>query len=52
MTYALAVLAAAAGGMLVVYGGYDDSPGGQLIGATLVIAALTLALRTLHRTAR
>lgn len=37
----LAVPAAAAGGMLIVFGGYDDSPGGQLLGLALV-AALAL----------
>ena len=31
------VLAILAGIFLVVYGGYDDSPGGQLIGLLLVI---------------
>ena len=34
--------------MLVVYSGYDDSPGGQVIGVAVVLAALTLALRTLR----
>ena len=37
---ALAIAAVAAlGGALMVYAGYDDSPGGSLIGLFLVLAA-------------
>jgi len=36
---------AALGGAFVVFAGYDDSPGGSLIGLLLIIAALALNVR-------
>jgi FtsH-binding integral membrane protein len=36
----LPVLAIALGAFLIVYGGYDDSPGGQLLGLLMVIGAI------------
>lgn len=43
---ALAVAALAAlGGALAVYSGFDDAPGGVLIGLILVLSAVALALR-------
>lgn len=35
----------AAGGALAVYSGYDDAPGGVLIGIVLIAAAVALGLR-------
>lgn len=41
-----AVLAVVAlGGAAIVYGGVDDSPGLQLIGVVIVVAAIVVALR-------
>ena len=36
---------AALGGAFVVFAGYDDSPGGSLIGLLLIITALALNVR-------
>lgn len=40
---------AAVGGAFVVYAGYDDSPGGQLLGILLVLAAMGLGVRSAAR---
>lgn len=40
---------AALGGAAMVFSGYDDSPGGQLIGLLLVIGAVALGMRTGRR---
>ena len=46
---ALAIPALAAlGGALAVYSGYDDAPGGVLIGFLLIIGAVALSLRAAH----
>lgn len=49
MAYVLAVLIAALGGAAFVYGGADDSPGLQLIGALLVVGAIAFAVRVARR---
>jgi len=36
---------AALGGALAVYGGYDDSPGGTLLGFLIVLAAMGFGAR-------
>jgi hypothetical protein len=41
-------LAVALGGAAVVYGEADDSPGLQLIGALVAIAAVTVGVRSLR----
>ncbi len=48
----IAVLAVAIGVMAIVYGGADDSPGGQLIGAAFVVGGGVLGVRTVRRSAR
>ena len=40
---------AAAGGALTVFGGYDDSPGGSLLGILLVLGAMAFGARTTWR---
>ncbi|WP_167517321.1 hypothetical protein [Micromonospora orduensis] len=45
MRYVLAILAIALGVAAVVFGGADDSPGLQLIGAVLVVGAVAFAVR-------
>ena len=40
------MLAILAGIFMFVYGEYDDSPGGQLIGLLLVIAGIIMAIKT------
>ena len=40
------ILAILLGGFFVVYGGYDDSPGGQLIGVAVVIVGIVLAVKS------
>lgn len=40
---------AAVGGALAVYGGYDDSPGGTLLGILLVLGAMVFAARRAGR---
>lgn len=47
---AAAIAMAAVGVLAVLYGGYDDSPGLQLIGVLLVVGALTIGYRTARRT--
>ena len=49
MKYVLAVLAAVLGVAAFVYGGADDSPGLQLLGALIVIGAVFLGVRTARR---
>jgi peptidoglycan/LPS O-acetylase OafA/YrhL len=46
---AAAVALAAVGVLAFLYGGYDDSPGLQLIGVLLVVGALTIGYRTARR---
>lgn len=52
MRYIVAVLVLALGVAAVIGGGYDDSPGGQLIGVVLVIGAIVLAVRAARRRPR
>jgi hypothetical protein len=49
MRYVLVALAVLLGIAAFLYGGADDSPGLQLIGALLVIGAVVLAVRTARR---
>ena len=42
---------AALGGALAVYGGYDDSPGGSLLGVLLIVGALVFEVRGRSRAA-
>jgi hypothetical protein len=49
MKYVLAVLAAVLGVAAFVYGGADDSPGLQLLGALIVVGAAFLGVRTARR---
>lgn len=51
MRYLLPVLLVALGAAAFVYGGADDSPGLQLIGAVIVVGAVVLAVRA-RRSAR
>jgi hypothetical protein len=51
MKYVLTALAIVLGAAIVVYGGYDDSPGAQLIGAVVVLAAVVLGVRAARRQA-
>ena len=47
---ALAIaIPAALGGALVVFSGYDDAPGGQLLGLLLIIGAVVLGGKTARR---
>ena len=39
------VLAIALGAFLIVYGGYDDSPGGQLLGVLIIIGGIVGVIR-------
>jgi len=34
---------------MVVYGGYDDSPGGQLLGLVLVILGIAVAIKSMKK---
>jgi len=43
LSFALAILL---GAFLFIFGGYDDSPGGQLIGLVLVIIGIAGLVRT------
>lgn len=45
------VALAALGGGLAVFAGYDDSPGGTLIGFLLVLGAMVFAARSTKREA-
>ena len=49
MKYLALVLAVAVGVAAVVYGEGDDSPGLQLLGAVLVVAAIVIGVRTVRR---
>jgi hypothetical protein len=40
---------AALGGAFAVYAGYDDAPGGVLIGFALIIGAAALGMRSVRR---
>ncbi len=40
---------AALGGALAVFGGYDDSPGGTLLGLVLVLGAMAFGARSAWR---
>ena len=40
---------AAVGGGFAVFGGYDDSPGGQLLGLLIVLGAMAFSARTAAR---
>jgi uncharacterized membrane protein len=40
---------AALGGALAVYSGYDDAPGGVLMGLLLIVGAVALGMRTAQR---
>ena len=42
----LPILAIAFGSFLVVYGGYDDSPGGQLLGVLIVIGGIVGVIKS------
>lgn len=44
--FVFSILAILFGAFLVVYGGYDDSPGGQLIGILLVIIGVVGFIRS------
>ena len=49
----LAILAALALGVVgVVYGGVDDSPGGQLIGVVIIVGAVVLGVKTVRTVQR
>ena len=43
------IVFAALGGALAVYGGYDDSPGGTLLGFWMVLGAMALGARSAVR---
>jgi drug/metabolite transporter (DMT)-like permease len=49
MKYVLASLVAVLGVAAFLYGGADDSPGLQLIGALLVLGAAAFSVRTARR---
>jgi hypothetical protein len=49
MSYVVAVLVFALGAGGIVAGEADDSPGLQLLGAVLVVAAIALGVRTARR---
>jgi hypothetical protein len=42
---------AAIGGGFAVFGGYDDSPGGQLLGVLVVLGAMAFSARMAARNA-
>lgn len=41
----LPVIIAALGGALIVFSGYDDAPGGVLLGLVIIVAAGVISLR-------
>lgn len=43
------VLAIVLGAFFIVYAGYDDSPGGQLLGLVAVIAGIVGAIRSARK---
>ena len=42
----LSILAILFGGFMVVYGGYDDSPGGQLLGVVLIVIGIVGGIKS------
>jgi hypothetical protein len=51
ITAVLAPALAAVGGGFTVFGGYDDSPGGQLLGVLVVLGAMAFSARSAARNA-
>ena len=49
MKYLVVILAIALGVAAIVYGGFDDSPGGQLLGVLLIVGAVVLGVRMARR---
>lgn len=49
MKYFVATLVIAFGVAAIVYGGADDSPGGQLIGVLLIVGAVAVVVRMVRR---
>jgi hypothetical protein len=49
MSYVVAILVFALGAGGIVAGEADDSPGLQLLGAVLIVAAVALGVRTARR---
>ena len=47
--YFVVILAIALGVAAIVYGGFDDSPGGQLLGVLLSVGAVVLGVRMVRR---
>ena len=45
MKYLVVILAIALGVAGIVYGGIDDSPGGQLLGVLLIVGAVAVGVR-------
>ncbi|MEU4626567.1 hypothetical protein AB0G04_42120 [Actinoplanes sp. NPDC023801] len=52
MRYVFVILAVVIGAAAFVYGGADDSPGLQLLGALIVLGAIALAVRRARRCTR
>jgi hypothetical protein len=52
MKILFSVLAILIGVFLVVYGGIDDSPGGQLIGLVLIVTGIVGLMRSKTKTLR
>ncbi len=50
MKYVLAILAVVLGVAAFLYGGADDSPGLQLLGAVIVVGAVAFGVRAARRT--
>jgi hypothetical protein len=48
---ALGILAIAFGAFMFVYGGYDDSPGAQLLGALAFIGGITAIVKSRKKNA-
>ena len=49
MKYLVVILAIALGVAGIVYGGVDDSPGGQLLGVVLFVGAIAVGVRIARR---
>jgi hypothetical protein len=45
----LAILVLSFGVFMVIYGGYDDSPGGQLLGVLIAVGGICGAIRSYKR---
>ena len=45
MKYLVVILAIPLGVAGIVYGGVDDSPGGQLLGVVLIVGAVAVGVR-------